>query len=172
MIDLPLTSRWAALARIGAREVPLLAKVDVRIDAREPMGPPIVAPPTRPNTWVTNGDREWLWLGPDEWLVVGPVGSAPEIARDLEARLSAVHHSIVDVSANLTAIELEGERRLDLLTPGCGLDLHPRSWRAGMCAQTVLGRIQVILQEREASTRVFVRPSFAGSLVDWWLAVS
>jgi hypothetical protein len=30
----------------------------------------------------------------------------------------------------------------------------------------------VLLQEREAATRVFVRPSFAGWLVDWALAAS
>jgi sarcosine oxidase subunit gamma len=38
-----------------------------------------------------------------------------------------------------------------------------------MCAQTLLARVPVILQERDLATRVFVRPSFAGYLVDWLL---
>ena len=36
-----------------------------------------------------------------------------------------------------------------------------------MCAQTLLGHAQVILHQRdERTTRVFVRPSFAGYLID------
>jgi sarcosine oxidase gamma subunit len=36
-----------------------------------------------------------------------------------------------------------------------------------MCAQTLLARIPVLLQERGDATRVFVRSSFAGYLVTW-----
>ncbi len=115
--------------------------------------------------------REFLWLGPDEWLVVGD-GDADDIATWLEATTPDGQRSIVDVSANRAVVELEGPSRLDLLARGCGLDLDPRSWRDGRCAQTLLAHVPVVLQERGGSTRVFVRPSFAGSLVDWALAVS
>ena len=53
------------------------------------------------------------------------------------------------------------------LSSGCGLDLHPSRWTPGMCAQTVFGGAQVILHQRdERTTRVFVRPSFAGYFAD------
>jgi len=48
----------------------------------------------------------------------------------------------------------------------CPLDLDPRVWAAGRCAQTLLGRAQVILQERTETTGILVRPSFADYVVD------
>jgi sarcosine oxidase subunit gamma len=69
-------------------------------------------------------------------------------------------------------LELDESGRFELLESGCGLDLHPRAWREGMCAQTLLARGPVLLQERGTASRLFVRPSFAGYLVDWLLAVA
>ena len=52
---------------------------------------------------------------------------------------------------------------LEHLAAACGLDLDPRRWTPGMCAQTLFGQAQVILHQRdERTTRVFVRPSFVG----------
>jgi sarcosine oxidase subunit gamma len=163
----PLADRAEDLAAVGAVEVGFLALVNLRA------GPALAARlgfavPTAPNTWRRTGGREALWLGPDEWLVVAGPGSAPAILRELERALDGLHHSVVDVSADRAVVELAGEDRMGLLTRGCGLDLHPRSWREGMCAQTLLARVPVLLQEHERATRVFVRPSFAGHLVDWF----
>jgi sarcosine oxidase subunit gamma len=162
----PLADRAEDLAELGAVEVRFLAQVNLRADpARaDRIG---FAIPTAPNTWRLTAGREALWLGPDEWLVVAGPGSAAAIVEELERSLDGAHHSVVDVSADRAVVELAGERRIDLLTRGCGLDLHPRSWRDGMCAQTLLARVPVLLQEREHATRVFVRPSFAGHLVSW-----
>jgi sarcosine oxidase subunit gamma len=123
--------------------------------------------PVQPNTWRTDlAGREILWLGPDEWLVVG--GRTD----DLVVALAGMHHSLVDVSANRAVLELSSSDRLELLAAGCGLDLDPRSWRSGMCAQTLLAKVAVLLQERERSTRVFVRPSFVAWLGSWLESVS
>jgi sarcosine oxidase subunit gamma len=172
----PLAGRENDLAVVGAAEVPFLAQVAVRIDVRASLGPHPLAgepggPPTAPNTWSAVGDREWLWLGPDEWLVVGPGGSAAAIVAELEERLAGRHHAVVDASANRAVIELSGPDRVDLLERGCGLDLHPRSWTPARCAQSLLAGVPVLLQERDRATRVFVRPSFGGWLIDWLLAV-
>ena len=60
---------------------------------------------------------------------------------------------------------LVGLTSLVLLASACGLDLDPSRWTPGMCAQTLFGQTQVILHRRdERTTRVFVRPSFAGYL--------
>jgi sarcosine oxidase subunit gamma len=157
-----LADRTRDLARVG-REIEALAQVDVRVAS----APASVGLPLEPNTWIANGDREALWLGPDEWLIVGPPGTEDSISRDLERALAGLPHSVVDVSAARAILEVEPAVRLDLLPQGCSIDLHPRSWRDGMCAQTLLARIPVILQERETGTRIFVRPSFANYLVDW-----
>ncbi len=164
-----LTSRAATLAAFGAREVVLASQVSVRVgDA----GARALDLPNEANTWATLGRREALWLGPDEWLVVSASEPADAVVRDLEERLVAGHASVVDVSANRVALELTGGEGLGLLEAGCGLDLHPRSWRSGMCAQTLLANVAVLLQERDDATRVFVRPSFAGWLATWFERVA
>lgn len=153
----PLAPHADVLASFGASEVAFTPQLSLRVD-------PSIAPlalPTDANTWLTDGDREVLWLGPDEWLVVrGPVDQ-------LTTALAGVHHSLVDVSSNRAVIELTAVDRLEHLSTGCGLDLAPRSWRAGMCAQTLLAHVPALLQERSDATRVFVRPSFGGYIVTW-----
>ena len=112
-----------------------------------------------------------FWLGPDEWLVLGPPGAAAEIVAELDAAFAHVDRSVIDVSANRVAIELTGAERFDLLAHVCPLDLDPRVWTTGRCAQTLLGRAQVVLQERTETTGILVRPSFADYVVDLLLAV-
>lgn len=173
----PLASRDAALAavsqrtggRITIQHVPLLAQVSLRLDPSLAGRAPYPLP-LEPNTAWENGARAALWLGPDEWLVTGQAQAATEIVAELESSLDGEHRSVIDVSANRAAIEFGGADRFEMLTSGCSLDLHPRSWGPGMCAQTLFSRTQVILHEREQTTRVLVRSSFAGYLVDRLLA--
>jgi sarcosine oxidase subunit gamma len=162
----PLAGRAGDLAAAGAREVAFLALVNLRVDAALAPRLPLGLPAT-PNTWSAGDGREVLWLGPDEWLVVAEPGGAAALLAELGTALDGVHHSVVDVSANQAVVELAGHDRVDLLAQGCGLDLHPRSWRDGDCAQTLLARVPVLLQERADVTRILVRPSFATYLVDW-----
>lgn len=159
----PLAGRSADLARIDARELAFLSQLDIRVD---PASAATLGFPTEPNTARTSGDRDVLWLGPDEWLIVGAPGGAGAIRDELEASLAGLHSSVVDVSANRAVIELAGPSRHDLLSSACPIDLHPRSWSDGRCAQSVFGAAQVLLHEREGATRVFVRPSFADYVVD------
>jgi sarcosine oxidase subunit gamma len=157
----PLAALEGDLALLGAREVAFLAQFAVR--ARPPMNVPAL--PTEPNTWTTDGERELLWLGPDEWLAVSETLPADELAYRLERAITDTAHALVDVSAARAVFELGGEHRLELLSAECGLDLHPRAWRPGVCAQTLLADVDALLQEREGATRVFVRPSFAAHVV-------
>jgi sarcosine oxidase subunit gamma len=152
------------LGRLGAREAELQAQVSLRAAGEVATELDL---PTEANTWSRVGEREALWLGPDEWLVVSEGEPAETIVHDLETRLSGQPASVVGVSAARAVIELTGRGRFDVLSAGCGLDLHPRSWRLGMCAQTILARVGVLLQERDEATRVFLRPSYAGYLVTW-----
>jgi sarcosine oxidase subunit gamma len=137
-----------------------LAQVDVRAEpGRLPFAPPAA------NTSTTWEGRDILSLAPDEWLVVAEPEEAITIARELEEALAGHHHSVLDVSANRIVFELVDG--LEALSSGCGLDLHPSRWTPGMCAQTLFGGSQVILHQRdERTTRVFVRPSFAGYFAD------
>ena len=164
-----LAERSGHLERLGARELVFLAQVDVRAD---PSTAARLGFPAEPNTVASGPDRDILWLGPDEWLVVGLGGPAEALVAELETTLGGVHHSVVDVSAHRTVIELATPSRHELLSTACPIDLHPRSWGDGRCAQTVFGAAQILLQEREGTTRVAVRPSFAAYIVDLLLAAS
>jgi sarcosine oxidase subunit gamma len=169
----PLAARTADMAtaversdgRLTIEHVPFLAQVSLRIAPsladRAPFPLPLV-----PNTTWERGSRAALWLGPDEWLVLGPPNAGNEIVAELETALDGVHRSVIDVGANRVAIELGGPARLETLASGCPIDLHPRAWRAGMCAQTLFAKTQVILHERADTTGVLVRPSFADYLID------
>jgi sarcosine oxidase subunit gamma len=57
-----------------------------------------------------------------------------------------------------------------LLAHGCALDLRPRVFGPGRCAQTLLARAGVVLMARDGDEfLVFVRSSFAGYLAAWLL---
>jgi sarcosine oxidase subunit gamma len=165
---------FGSLAAVRLREVPYLGQVNVRAGSvavgrvSTALGAPL---PVEPNTVGTAGGRAILWLGPDEWLVLGPDGDAPAIEARLRAALGDTHASVVDVSANRTTLELAGPRARDVLEKGCPLDLHPRAFAPGRCAQTVLARANVVLhQVDDAPTyRILVRPLFAEYLAEWLL---
>ncbi|MGH3327079.1 MAG: sarcosine oxidase subunit gamma, partial [Streptomycetales bacterium] len=102
-------------------------------------------------------------------LVVGPDGDAGPVAAALRAALGDAHGSVVDVSAHRAVLELAGPRARQVLEQGCSIDLHPRAFGPGRCAQTLLARAQVLLwQTAEGPTYLLlVRGSFAGYLADW-----
>ena len=165
----PLAHRGEELARLGAVEVAFVSQVDVRCSAAdaERLGFPIA-----PNTVTGDMTRGVLWLGPDEWLVVGLPGTQTATIDELDDALGAAPHALVDVSENRAVIELRGPaERLEPLRSGCPLDLDPAGgWGPGVCAQTLFGRAQVLLQELEGATRIFIRPSFADYVIDRMLA--
>ena len=176
----PLAHRLDDLSAVGVRtgggvmieHVPFPTQIDVRLDhgSRRPDGGVVdlsTTLPLPPNTSERDGEREVLWLSPDEWLVVAPPGQATRLLAEMETTLDGVPHSVVDVSANRTILDVSGPKLLELLSKGCALDLHPSRWPNGACAQTMLARALVILQRRDAAMRIFVRPSFANYLVDW-----
>jgi len=164
----------------GCHEVPLLAQLDVRLDPRDEatMSAAAVglgfALPVTANTVTGSGDVSALWLGPDEWLVVGPQGTEADLEATLRrafAHFDTSPASIVDVSANRTTIELAGPRARELLEAGCPIDLHPRAFGPGRCAQTVLAGANVIVWQTTAEPRyrLLVRPSFTAYVAAWLL---
>jgi len=162
----PLEHRAQDLARIAGitagavriTEMSLLSQTDIRTGDAVLLGLP-----TSPNTWEDVHNADALWLGPNEWLVV----SAADAESNADWERAG---SVVDVSANRAVLDVNGRGTRDLLARGCSLDLHPSKWASGACAQTNLAKAPVILQQRGETTRIFVRPSFADYLVEWFLA--
>ncbi|QKZ23406.1 sarcosine oxidase subunit gamma [Streptomyces chartreusis] len=177
-----VTDRLATATRtsggaIRLAELPFLTQVNVRLDAKgaafEAVGLALdLQLPLQPNTVVRTGELTALWLGPDEWLLIGPPGGEDELEGRIREAAGDEPVSVIDVSAQRTTLLVTGPRARDLLAHGCPLDLHPRSFGSGRCAQTTLGRTQVVLVARDeprAGIWVLVRSSFAGYLADWLL---
>ncbi|GAA1623422.1 sarcosine oxidase subunit gamma [Actinoplanes couchii] len=162
--------------RVTLAEVPFLTQLDVRTSPSSSF--------PEPGTFRTDeldGEATFIWLGPDEWLVVGPPGAQKRLTERLESgRLESVSDtSVVDVSAQRTTLELRGPGALELLALGCSLDLHPRVFGPGRCAQTTLAHTPVILLQRKHCVTtgepvfwVLVRASFASHLASWLLDAS
>ena len=125
--------------------------------------------PQEPNTSAGTDGCNALWLGPDEWLLVVPDGREAETESALTAALSGRHHAVTDVSAGRVVIGLAGPRARDVLMKGCSLDMHPRAFSAGQCAQTRLARCQVLLHQVDAAPTydVYAQRSYADYVWRW-----
>ena len=128
--------------------------------------------PLTPNTAAATA-RGWtlLWLGPDEWLATGPAHGGVALVEALGTSLDSKHHAVCDVSAMYATLALSGRHAREVLMKGCRLDLHPRAFAPGACAQTALARAQVILHQTDddPSFEITVRNSFAHYLATWLL---
>jgi len=125
--------------------------------------------PLEPNRVASMGPVRTLWLGPDEWLVTAPDGTAPELLTRLARAIAGQPAAIIDLSSSRAVVEIAGRMARTLLEKGCGLDLHPRAFAPGHCAQTLVARVPIILDQLSAAPayRLFVRRSAARWLCDW-----
>jgi sarcosine oxidase, subunit gamma len=177
-----VADRLAAATRtsegaIRLAELPFLTQLNVRLDAKGAAADAVglaldLHLPLEPNTTVRAEEFTALWLGPDEWLLVGPRAGGGDLESRIRRAAGDEPVSVTDVSAQRTTLLGAGHRARDLLAHGCSLDLHPRAFGTGRCAQTTLGRAQIVLVARDepgAGFWVLVRSSFAGYLADWLL---
>jgi sarcosine oxidase subunit gamma len=158
-------------------ELPFLTQFNLRVDpdgqASRSVGDVLgAALPTRANTAIAAGDVTVLWLGPDEWLVLAPEGRQESLEKALRQAIGTEPGAVVDLSAHRTTVELTGERAREVLAKGCSLDLHPRVFAPGSCAQVLLAQAPVLLVAREGDHPAYwllVRVSFATYVADWLL---
>ena len=79
--------------------------------------------------------------------------------------------SVVELGSGQTTIEISGPRAREVIAKGCPLDLHPRKFEPGRCAQSRLARSLVTLVQVDATPtfELIVRRSFADYLWQWLL---
>jgi methylglutamate dehydrogenase subunit D len=113
-----------------------------------------------------------LWLAPGAWMMIAQGLDEGVLYQDLRQRLEEVA-AVMDQSHGRAALRLSGRHARDVLAKGCRLDLHPRVFRPGMCAQTAIAQIGVLLHQLDE------RPTydlyvFAGYAADFfaWLTAS
>jgi sarcosine oxidase subunit gamma len=128
--------------------------------------------PVKPNTTAKAGAFRILWLGPTEWWVVTTGGTEEKLVADLRQAFTGQHAAVIDVSESRTVISLSGARARDVLARGCSLDLHPRVFGPGQCAQTGLTKANIVLDQIDEtpSFDIYVLKSFGDYLWQWfWL---
>ena len=124
--------------------------------------------PVEPNT-MSIGEHQVFWLGPDEWLVTSAAGDRTSLAQAFDNALASMHAASNDVSGGNVVVRLAGERTRDLFAKGCTLDFNPDAFPVGACAQSGLGKANVLVGFVDAGPTfdVVVRRSFSDYLVKW-----
>jgi sarcosine oxidase subunit gamma len=174
-----LVGRAAAGSRLGAGvsmcEAAHRTIVNIRGTAADPAFASAVrtaagvALPSAANTVASAGGRQILWLGPNEWWVTGPDGEADALVERLREAFVGQHAAACDVSESRAILALKGGRARDVLMRGVSLDLHPRAFRVGQCAQTGLSRANALLHlvDDAPTYEIYVLKSFSDYLWRW-----
>lgn len=117
-------------------------------------------PPAEPNTVAAAKDIRILWTGPDEWMVYG---DEADLAARLAKKLEGQHAAVTEVTEHHTMIRLSGRHARDVMAKGCAIDLHPREFGPGRCAQSHIGRVTVLFDQLDEvpTYDILVRSSFA-----------
>ncbi|MFL9949448.1 sarcosine oxidase subunit gamma [Paraburkholderia agricolaris] len=169
-----------ASAAFRLNERPFLELVNVRGDTRDAAFVSAVEsvlgcrPPEKANTLARGNGYDMLWLGPDEWLVRSATAHDATRTAPLQAKLGAafagVFASAVDIGSGYTVLEISGTRTREVLARGCPLDLHPKLFDEGQCAQSHYFKASMTLLPTGAdSFDIVVRRSFADYFVKMML---
>jgi methylglutamate dehydrogenase subunit D len=154
------------LATVTARKGKRAALVDA---ARSAFGVELPDVPRR----VEGREIAFVWSGPDQWLAC----RHPAPAVGMEALLAAPFAglaAVVDQSHGRTLLRVTGRNVRDALAKGVSVDLHPRAFKAGDAAATLVSHIPVHLwQIDDRPTYEFaVARSLAQSFWHWLEASS
>jgi sarcosine oxidase subunit gamma len=123
--------------------------------------------PLSPNSTQESGERTVCWLCPSEWLITCSGDDEQPLASQLREGLRSLFASVVQIGGGQTVFCLEGAGARELLAKGCPLDLHPRVFTIGQCAQTHVAKTSVLLRPTAGGIELVVRRSFADYLWQW-----
>lgn len=166
--DLLKTHQAVASKKFSLSERPFRDLANLRGDVSDPAFVTAVEsvtgcrPPAKPNTVARGNGYDVLWLGPDEWLVRSQQQQGATLEAKLTQALAGQFASAVDIGSGYTLLEVSGEKVRDVLSRGCPLDLHPRVFAAGQCAQSHYFKASIVLIPVNDDTfELVVRRSFA-----------
>ena len=78
---------------------------------------------------------------------------------------------VADLDEGRVVYVVAGQRARDLMAKGCTIDLHPRAFGAGRCAQSALAQVFVLIDQPndEPVFHIYADASYAQHL-DLWFA--
>src|SRR4051812_8511189 len=95
---------------------------------------------------ILQGPMRVLCLGPGDWLIVSHEHTGSSMRAHFAPDLSEQGLALVDLTDGLAALEVSGSAAREVLSKGCGLDFHPRSFPPGRCARTRFAQIPVVIE--------------------------
>jgi sarcosine oxidase subunit gamma len=110
-----------------------------------------------------------LPLGPGEWLFVSQCISQDRLHEMLRDLTPTSGLSAVSVSSGIKVLRVEGWLARELLSKGCGLDLHADSFPAGRVARTRFASVSVIVRcaDPEGRFDLYFGRSYCTYLRSW-----
>jgi len=171
-IETPLSGKDPIQAQgVTITELPFLGKVTLRGNAADPafaagvksvLGADL---PTQPLSSLRVGAFRVFWKAFDEGLIWTNEAAHLQLITELNAALSGIRKSVVDVSDYYTILRVDGTRSRDLLAKGCVVDLHPRAFKPGQATGTGFHHATIFITLTDADTfDIMIRWSFADYL--------
>lgn len=129
-----------------------------------------VALPDRPRR-ATRGSVTFAGTGPDQWIASAEGSEAAGFAAKVRARLGPFA-AVSDQSDARLVLRVSGPRVRDVLAKGVPVDLHPKAFKPGDVACTVVGYIntQIDMLDDAPTYQLAAPRSIAGSFWSWLTA--
>jgi methylglutamate dehydrogenase subunit D len=123
--------------------------------------------PEGPHVATKNG-ISFAGIGIGKWLAAAEGPAAVGYVSRLREYLAALA-LISDQSDGRVVLRLSGERVREVLAKGIPLDLHPRKFKTGDIASTMISQMGVQIQQLDdrPTFQLMAFRSFAGSLLSW-----
>ena len=126
-----------------------------------------VALPAGPRRAVS-GVFAFAGIGPDQWLASAEGVESPGFANRLRGRIG-LFAAVTDQSDARLVLRLSGPRVREVLAKGVPVDLHPKAFKPGDVANTVVAHIGVQIDMLDAAPvyQLTAPRSTAGSFWSW-----
>ncbi len=120
---------------------------------------------------ATRGLVTFVGTGPDQWIASADGTDAPGFANRLRSRLGPFA-AVADQSDARLVLRVSGPRVRDVLAKGVPVDLHPKAFKVGDVACTVVGTIntQIDMLDEAPTYQLAAPRSMAGSFWSWLTA--
>jgi len=107
-------------------------------------------------------------IGVQQWMAAAETPASTEFVRHLRERVAGLA-SVANQSDGRVVLRLHGGRVREVLAKGVPVDLHPRSFRTGDIASTVIAYVGVQIEQLDdrPTFQLMAFRSLAGSLWSW-----
>jgi sarcosine oxidase subunit gamma len=145
----------SVIAKRGKRDQ-LVSAVETAYGVALPKGP----------RRVTKGSVTFAGTGPDQWIASAEGAEAQNFATRVRGRIG-LFAAVSDQTDARLVLRLSGPKVRDVLAKGVPLDLHPKVFKPGDVATTLVAYIGVQIDRIDETFQLTAPRSMAGSFWSW-----